>query len=302
MEAGYTLVIQPHFYQQVTGSTDSANELLLEMPGSGRMEETFGQGGGGAKSWDATVDPDRLALPSVLLVEDDRDIREMIATLLDMSGFAVVACDTAEFALNALREQEFDLILTDYALPRHSGLWLLQEAESEGLIQGTPVLIVTAHPHVKTHAGYEVIQKPFDLDDLVERVRQRMEGGNGSRRRRVSMPPSTRPGNVIDGLGGDDPSGCPEPVELVLYISSRSPRSAAAVKTIKKVLERYSSSRVRLTVCNLSENPTAGVEDAVAFTPTLVRRSPGPRTFILGHITSPELLLELLADCESDLN
>ena len=63
-----------------------------------------------------------------------------------MAGFAVVACDTAECGLNALREQEFDLVLTDYALPRQSGLWLLQEAESEGLIQGTPVLIVTAHP------------------------------------------------------------------------------------------------------------------------------------------------------------
>ena len=243
------------------------------------------------------MNEDRLALPTVLLVEDDRDIREMIGTLLDMSGFAVVACDNAECALDALREQEIDLVLTDYALPRQSGMWLLQEAESEGLLQGMPVLIVTAHPHVET-SGYEVIQKPFDLDELIERVRRRMEGADSPRRRRASMPASTRSGN---GMGGDEPD-CPEPVELFLYISSRSPRSSAAVKTIKKVLERYSSSRVKLTVCNLTDNPTAGIEDSVAFTPTLVRRSPGPRTFILGHITSPELLLELLADCESDLN
>jgi CheY-like chemotaxis protein len=262
------------------------------------MEDTSRRAGGGAEPWGFSMNEDRLALPTVLLVEDDRDIRDMVGTLLEMSGFAVVACDTAECGLNALREQEFDLILTDYALPRHSGLWLLQEAESEGLIQGTPVLIVTAHPHVEGRSGYEVIQKPFDLDDLIERVRQRMEGADTPRRRRASLPPSTRPGN---GFGGDEPD-CPEPVELILYISSRSPRSSAAVKTIRKVLERYSSSRVKLTVCNLSENPTAGVEDSVAFTPTLVRRSPGPRTFILGHITSPELLLELLADCEGDLN
>jgi CheY-like chemotaxis protein len=266
------------------------------------MEDTSRPGGGGAKPWDFSMDVDRLALPTVLVVEDDRDIRDMIATLLEMSGFAVIACDTAECGLNALREQEFDLILTDYALPRRSGLWLLQEAESEGLIQGTPVLIVTAHPHVESQAGYEVIQKPFDLDELIERVRQRVEGTDGPRRRRVSLPPSMHPDGIIDGLGGDGPGDCPEPVELILYISSRSPRSLAAVKTIKKVLERYSSSRVKLTVCNLSEDPTAGIEDAVSFTPTLVRRSPGPRTFILGHITSPELLLELLADCESETN
>jgi DNA-binding response OmpR family regulator len=261
------------------------------------MEDTSRPLSGGAGPWGFSMNQDRLALPTVLVVEDDRDIREMVETLLDMSGFAVVACDTAECGLNALREQEFDLVLTDYALPRQSGLWLLQEAESEGLIQGTPVLIVTAHPQVET-AGYEVIQKPFDLDELIERVRQRMEGADSPRRRRASVPPSIRDGSGFDGDGPE----CPDPVELILYISSRSPRSQAAVNTIKKVLERYSASRVKLTVCNLTENPTAGIEDSVAFTPTLVRRSPGPRTFILGHITSPELLLELLADCEGGTN
>lgn len=262
------------------------------------MKQTSRSGGGGANPWEYSIDQDRLALPTVLLVEDDRDIREMISTLLDMAGFVIVACDNAECGLDALREQEFDLVLTDYALPRRSGMWLLQEAESEGLIQGTPVLIVTAHPNVENARGYEVIQKPFDLDELVERVRQRTEGAGSPRRRRASMPAVTRGGNMI---GGDEPE-CPEPVELILYVSSQSPRSFAAVKSIKKVLERFSASRVRLTVHDLSENPDAGVEDAVAFTPTLVRRKPGPRTFILGHITSPELLLELLADCESEMN
>lgn len=252
---------------------------------------------GGPQPWDYSVDADRLGLSTILLVEDDRDIRELITTLLEMAGFAVVACDTAECGLNALREQAFDLVLTDYALPRYSGMWLLQEAQSEGLIQDTPVLIVTAHPHVENDAGYEVIHKPFDLDDLVERVRQRMEGTSTPRRRRTAMPPVPGGSDMMDGDGGG-----PEPVELILYVSSQSPRSFAAVKTVRKVLERFNASRVKLTVCDLSQNPTAGIEDAVAFTPTLVRRRPGPRTFILGHITSPELLLELLADCDAEKN
>ena len=165
------------------------------------MEDTSRPGNGGAGPWGFSMNEDRLALPMVLLIEDDRDIREMIATLLEMSGFAVVACDTAECGLNALREQEFDLVLTDYALPRQSGLWLLQEAESEGLIQGTPVLIVTAHPYVQAESRYEVIQKPFDLDELIERVRMRMEGAGGPRRRRASMPAAIRNGDIL--AGGD---------------------------------------------------------------------------------------------------
>ena len=261
------------------------------------MEHTFRPLPGDANPWEFSIDQ-AMAVPTILLIEDDRDIRELITTLLDMAGFAVVACDTAECGLNALREQEFDLILTDYALPRQSGVWLIEHAEAEGLIQGTPVLIVTAHPHVEGAAGYEVIHKPFDLDDLVERVRQRMEG-DGPRRRRVAPVP-TRAGAQGD-FGGGAPS-CPEPVELILYVSGQSPRSFAAVRNIKKVLERFSSSRVKLTVCDLSENPNGGAEDSIAFTPTLVRKTPGPRTFILGHITNPELVLELLADCEMEQN
>ena len=256
------------------------------------MEQTFGPPSGNPTPWDFSATADRLAQPAILLVEDDRDIREMLAMLLDMAGFKVQACESAECGLNALREGEFDLILTDYALPRHSGLWLIENAEAEGLIKSTPVVIVTAHPHVEGATGYEVIHKPFDLDELIERVRYRVEG-EGPRRRRN---PAIRSDQTGDGSGG----GCPDPVELILYVSSRSARSYAAVRNIRQVLKRFKSSRVRLTVCDLARDPAGGVEDGVAFTPTLVRKTPGPRTFILGHVTNPELLMELLADCEAE--
>jgi DNA-binding response OmpR family regulator len=246
--------------------------------------------------WDSEPGANRTAPATVLLVEDDRDILEMMATLLEMSGFSVTSCETAETALNALREQEFDLILTDYALPRHTGHWLLENAEEEGLIQGTPVMIVTAHPQVACGDRYEVIHKPFDFDELIERVRYRVEG-DGPRRQRQPPVPARRNGN--DEPPGD--SECPDPVELILYVSSESPRSFAALKNVKKVLERFRSSRVKLTVHDLSQDPARGIADSVAFTPTLVRKTNGPRTFILGHITNPELVLELLADCEPDL-
>jgi len=247
----------------------------------------------GTGHWSFTQEAERLARPTILVIEDDQDIRDMLATLLEIAGFVPVACDNAEQGLNALREGSFDLILTDYALPKHSGLWLLQNAEAEGLINGTPVLIVTAYPHVSGAAEYEVVHKPFDLDDLVERVRRRLESTTPRRRAVTSRP--VVPAKISQSDGNH--SECPEPVELILYVSAHSPRSAATVRDIKKVLARFPTSQVRLTVCDLSTNPDAGVEDGVAFTPTLVRRAPGPRTFILGHLTNPDLLLEILGDC-----
>ena len=258
------------------------------------MDTTFGPPSGDPSQWDFATSMDRLAQPAILLVEDDHDIREMLTMLLDLAGFHVQPCESAEAGLNALREGEFDLILTDYALPRQSGLWLLEHAEAEGLIQGTPVMIVTAHPGVQAASSYEVIQKPFDLDELIEKVRYRVEG-DGPRRRR--SPAMRR--DEGDSGNGEGPE-CPDPVELILYVSSESARSYAAVKNIRKVLKRFKSSRVKLTVHDLARDPSRGIEDSVAFTPTLVRKSPGPRTFILGHVTNPDLLMELLADCDAE--
>jgi DNA-binding response OmpR family regulator len=232
-----------------------------------------------------------LARPSILLVEDDDDIRELLVTLLSTAGFDAVACSTAEEALEALRESPYDLVLTDYCLPHRTGGWLLQQASAEGLLDATPALVVTAHPSPDGTSGFEIIQKPFDLDDLVHRIRQRLTGKRPPKQKSGLSKPTFRPGD--DGAGD-----CPDPIELILYVSAHSPRSATAIENVKSVLSRYSSSRVKLTICDLSQDPGGGRADSVAFTPTLVKRSPGPRTFIIGHLTNPALLLELLEGCE----
>lgn len=53
-------------------------------------------------------------------------------------------------------------------------------------------------------------------------------------------------------------------------------------------------------VHDLASDSAPGAADSVTFTPTLLRRTPGPRTFILGHITNPDVRRELLADCEPE--
>ena len=224
---------------------------------------------------------------SVLLVEDDPDTSEMLVTLLDLAGFTPTACGSAEEALEQLREGSFDLVLTDYMLPCRTGGWLLEQAGAEGLIDSTPVLVLTAHPHPPDIKHHEIISKPFDLDHLVARVQQHLEGPV----RRPKMPfSSTLNGDAIgDGRGGDR---TPQ-VELVLYVSA-SPRCARAIDTIRGVVARFPQDRVKLTIHDLSTDPTQGVEDSISYTPTLVRRRPRPRTFILGDITNAEIVVELL--------
>jgi DNA-binding response OmpR family regulator len=254
-----------------------------------RMEDsTWQQRGAGGPHW-IDAEMEALGRPSILLVEDDPDLRDLLSTLLRIAGFNTQPCASAEEGLEQLREQAFDMVLTDYMLPRRTGGWLLQQASEEGLLDAIPVLVVTTHPNPKDAAGYEVIQKPFDLDELVERVRQRLEG--------TSRPSSPRPlRRGPDRPGRDDDTRDGE-IELILYVSAESPRSAMAISNIKKALARFESPKVRLTIHDLSKDPSKGVRDNIAFTPTLVKRSPGPRTFILGHMSNPDLLLELLEAC-----
>ena len=118
------------------------------------------------------IEPETPVRPSILLVEDDDDTRELMITLLGMSGFQTLPCRTAEEGLEQLRESPFDLVLTDYCLPRRTGGWLLTQASAEGLLDGTPALVLTAHPGPDETGGFEVILKPFEADALVDRVRQ----------------------------------------------------------------------------------------------------------------------------------
>ena len=247
----------------------------------------------GADAWLKTQSQDTFAGAGVLVVEDDADIRDLIVTLLQLAGYAVTACSSAEDALEALREEAFDFVLTDYCLPHRTGGWLLNQARGEGLLDATPALVVTAHPNPPDLGGFEVVRKPFDLDHLVTHVRQRLEGVEG---RRVNVSGARRSSS---GRPGDDGrADCPGPVELILYVSAESPRSANAINNIRSVLSRYRSDKVSLTICDLAKNPALGAEDSIAFTPTLVKRSPGPRTFILGHMSNPDVLVELLEGCE----
>jgi len=236
---------------------------------------------------------------SILVVEDDPDIRDLLSTLLEMAGYTTTACGTAEEGLNVLREETFDFVLTDYALPNRTGGWLLQQAQQEGLLDATPALIVTAHPQPSDVDGFDVFQKPFDLDHLISHVRRRLDNG-GSKRPRTQ--PEAKPGvsRIRNGNNNHQDDGCPEPIELILYVSADSPRSANAISNIKRVLSRYRSDKVTLTICDLASNPMMGAADSIAFTPTLVKRSPGPRTYILGHITNPDVLIELLEGCDLD--
>jgi two-component system response regulator PilR (NtrC family) len=98
-------------------------------------------------------------------------LRDLLVTLLRLSSFDAEGCSTAEEALAALRTRPFDLVLTDYELPGETGGWMLRQAGAEGLLTSTSAVVITAHPDPEDADDFEIVGKPFDLDDLLALVR-----------------------------------------------------------------------------------------------------------------------------------
>src|SRR5215218_9717078 len=107
---------------------------------------------------------DNIRLPSILYVEDDDDIRSIITYVLSSEGFEVHAVSSAEDAMRDLASRTFDLLLTDYQLPRENADWLLREGKARGLLSSTPVVVLSSECDPKGIEGYTFLRKPIDLD------------------------------------------------------------------------------------------------------------------------------------------
>lgn len=111
----------------------------------------------------------------LLVVEDQRDLNEIIVRKLNNEGYSVDACYDGEEALAMLSCAEYDAIVLDIMLPGITGLGILRKLRGSG--DRTPVLLLTALGSVEDRvAGLDAgaddyLTKPFDFSELLARVR-----------------------------------------------------------------------------------------------------------------------------------
>jgi two-component system C4-dicarboxylate transport response regulator DctD len=114
-----------------------------------------------------------------ILIEDEAGLRLATAQTLELGGFVVQACASAEQGLTLLRADFAGVIVTDVRLPGRSGLALL--ADAVALDPDLPVIVVTGHGDVEMaveamRAGaYDFIEKPFAAERLLGAVRRAQE-------------------------------------------------------------------------------------------------------------------------------
>ena len=110
----------------------------------------------------------------LLLVDDEDNLRSMLQAALRHNGFDVVSVASGRAALDAVEEQEPDLVVLDILLPDLDGFDVCHRLRADG--RTTPVLFLTARDGTEdkvrglTMGGDDYLVKPFSLDELVARV------------------------------------------------------------------------------------------------------------------------------------
>ena len=119
---------------------------------------------------------------SILLVEDEPDLRHALGQMLRGSGYRVTEAEDGEAALSlaSLPEMELDLVLTDLVMPRMSGLELVDRLAA--LRPDLRVLLVSGHlnhPSLRDRRlreGTALLRKPFEADELTAKLREILGG------------------------------------------------------------------------------------------------------------------------------
>ena len=119
--------------------------------------------------------PDPRRLPTILIVEDRRELREVLRRTLQENGFGVLTADDGESGIEQAIAHGPDLVVLDVGLPRCSGLDVSRELRARDF--RAPVLMLTAHSAIGDRlAGFaagadDYLAKPFNYDELLARVR-----------------------------------------------------------------------------------------------------------------------------------
>jgi two-component system cell cycle response regulator CpdR len=114
----------------------------------------------------------------ILLAEDDNDMRRFLVKALENAGYDVASFDNGLSAYNRLREEPFELLLTDIVMPEMDGIELARKATE--LDPEIKVMFITGfaavalNPDSEAPRDAKVLSKPFHLRDLVSEVDKMM--------------------------------------------------------------------------------------------------------------------------------
>jgi len=128
---------------------------------------------------EAAAKSERATPPRILVVDDERSMRELLAIVLRRDGYDVILAENGRTALNVLEQEAVDLLISDIKMPDMSGVEVLRAAKR--IDQDILGIMITAFASTDTAVealrmgAYDYLSKPFDVDELKIVVRNALE-------------------------------------------------------------------------------------------------------------------------------
>ena len=163
-----------------------------------------------------TTDPTAARDPRVILVDDDRELCQMLSEYLSAEHFDVKSVHDGGEALAELQAGEFEIVILDVMLPSVGGLDVLRKL---GASYATPILMLTARgDDVDRIVGLELgaddyLSKPFNPRELVARIRAILRRAS-SRSARGNIPDELNVGPIVLNAGTRQVQVAGKPVAL----------------------------------------------------------------------------------------
>jgi CheY-like chemotaxis protein len=112
------------------------------------------------------MEDERLASCTVLVVDDEPDVRYLLRITLELAGYGVVEAAHGEAALEQVRRSPPQLVLTDRMMPRMNGGELIERLRADESLKAIPIVIISGTRGDRGGAD-AVLGKPFDTSELI---------------------------------------------------------------------------------------------------------------------------------------
>ena len=122
-------------------------------------------------------------METILIIDDEKSLLDLLTVVFKKEGYAVKSSLSAAGGFEILAKEEIDLVVTDIKMPGADGMDILRYAREN--LPDLPVILITAFGDERiceeafTRGTYDILLKPFDLDDLLEVLRHAREYTRG---------------------------------------------------------------------------------------------------------------------------
>ena len=119
-------------------------------------------------------------MPKILVVDDNRDTRELLHLYLSNTGFTVVSASNGREGFYLANAEHPDLIITDLCMPEMDGIEMIKQLRAEPEAQDVPILILTAHgeEYLDQSGANWTLNKPIHLGVLTYEVGELLKNTN----------------------------------------------------------------------------------------------------------------------------